>query len=261
MLSWDKISNFIIAVAAIGLLIVGSCLALAYNDRTQAAGVVLGFAFLCLILLVCSRFKHVKGFGFEAEMWDQKQIEAAALIDRLKLLSESNAQQTALIAAHLGLMDSGLTNPQLAELLVQTEQTLVAVGTPKSKRYEFTAPLIERIKMNYFFAAIRVAQQAFDHAAEDIGKSIQKANPETRDTLIAQSAQLNQVQQKITHLPMKQFLEANSLNPIIDVVRASPTFDNRDKLLETLSEFDEDFRFFATNLRLKRNIDLGYIYK
>lgn len=255
---WEFIYNLIIALAAIGLFLVGGYLA--WKGRPHAQGVLV-FAFLVLVLLVCYRFKHVKGFGFEAEMWDQKQTDAAKLIDRLKLLSESNAQQMGLIAAHLGIMDSGLTNPQLAELLTQTEQTLAAVDTPKSKRDEFTAPLIERIKKNYVFAAKRVADQKYKQAMEEIGNSIHTANSDTRDALIAKSAQLSQLRQKINHLPMKQFLEANSLNPMIDVVRASPTFNTRDKLLETLSEFNDDLRFFATNLRLKRNIDLDYVYK
>jgi len=30
-----------------------------------------------------SKFKHVTGFGFEAETWDEKQVEAAQLVDQL----------------------------------------------------------------------------------------------------------------------------------------------------------------------------------
>lgn len=258
MWSWDFFYNLIIALATIGLLTLGGYLA--WKGRSHAQ-LVLIFAFLFAVLLVCSRFKHFKGFGFEAEMWDQKQIEAAALIDRLTQLSESTAQQTGLIASRLGLWGSGLTNPELAELLAQTEKTLETVGTSKSKRNELTAPIIDRIKWNYILAAQSLASQAYTSAIKDTDNSIRIANSDNRDAIITKSTQLKQVLQRIGNLPLKPFLEANSLKPIMDIVRASPTFETRDKLLDTLSEFDEDLRFFATNLRLKRNINLDYIYK
>jgi len=258
MWSWDFFYNLIIALATIGLLSVGGYLA--WKGRTHAKWVLV-FAFLFAVLLVCSRFKHVKGFGFEAEMWDQKQIEAAALIDRLTLLSESTAQQTGLIAARLGFMDSGLTNPQLAELLAQTEKTLTAVGTSKSKRDELTAPVINRIKWNYISDAKGFASQAYKREINETDNSISTVNSDTRDSLIAKSLQLKKVLQKIDNLPLKPLFEANNLNPLIDIVRASPSIDTREKLLETLSELDDDLRFFATNLRLRRNINLDYLYK
>jgi len=40
--------------------------------------------FLCALYSKLTRFKKFKGLGFEAELWEDKQKEAAALIDRLK---------------------------------------------------------------------------------------------------------------------------------------------------------------------------------
>lgn len=40
--------------------------------------------FLCLVYGNFSRFKRFKGLGFEAELWEDKQREAEALVDRLK---------------------------------------------------------------------------------------------------------------------------------------------------------------------------------
>jgi hypothetical protein len=45
---------------------------------------VLGFEFLFVVSLLLAKFKRVKGFGFEAEMWEEKQEEAAALVASLK---------------------------------------------------------------------------------------------------------------------------------------------------------------------------------
>ena len=40
--------------------------------------------FLFVVLLLLAKFKRFKGFGFEAEMWEEKQEEAAALVKSLK---------------------------------------------------------------------------------------------------------------------------------------------------------------------------------
>ncbi len=43
-------------------------------------------AFFSFIYSNISRFKRFKGLGFEAELWEDKQKEAAQLIDRLKAM-------------------------------------------------------------------------------------------------------------------------------------------------------------------------------
>jgi len=252
-MSWDFIYNLIIALATISLLSVG--VYLAWYGRSHAQ-LVLIFAFLFAVLLVCSRFKHVKGFGFEAEMWDQKQIEAAKLIDRLTLLSETTAQQIVLIATRVGFYGETLTIRQLSSLLVQIEKILAAVETPKSKRNEITAPIINRIKMNYVLVAQRTAQEAYARTLENIYKSIGTASSkDDRESLIAKSIQMREVIHKIDNIPFKPMLEANNLNPLLEVVRASPKWENQEKLIETLSEYSEDLQFFTINLQLRRNID------
>jgi hypothetical protein len=54
--------------------------------RSDIAGATATFVmfFLCLIYVNVSRFKRFKGLGFEAELWEDKQKEAADLIDRLQ---------------------------------------------------------------------------------------------------------------------------------------------------------------------------------
>ena len=80
------VSNAIISLGALALLSVG--IYLAATDRAAAATPVLGVAFLFVVLLLLSKFKRFKGFGFEAEMWEEKQEEAAELVDRLEELSK-----------------------------------------------------------------------------------------------------------------------------------------------------------------------------
>lgn len=55
-------------------------------SRADVAGATTAFVmfFLCLIYSNVARFKRFKGLGFEAELWEDKQKEAADLIERLK---------------------------------------------------------------------------------------------------------------------------------------------------------------------------------
>jgi hypothetical protein len=57
---------------------------LLYTERVTEAAAVFGLGFLCFIYANVSRFKRFKGLGFEAELWEDKQKEAADLIDRLR---------------------------------------------------------------------------------------------------------------------------------------------------------------------------------
>jgi hypothetical protein len=78
----EAVANCIITFGAVILLGVG--ISLAVIDRPGPAASVLGFAFLFLVLLLLAKFKRFKGFGFEAEMWEQKQEEAAVVLENLK---------------------------------------------------------------------------------------------------------------------------------------------------------------------------------
>ena len=54
------------------------------QEKVTEASVVFGIAFLSFLYANLSRFKRFKGLGFEAELWEDKQKEAADLIERLK---------------------------------------------------------------------------------------------------------------------------------------------------------------------------------
>ncbi|MBY5585335.1 hypothetical protein [Rhizobium leguminosarum] len=66
------------------------CIALYYSflfvreGKVTEASAVFAIAFLSMLYSNLTRFKRFKGLGFEAELWEDKQREAADLIDRLK---------------------------------------------------------------------------------------------------------------------------------------------------------------------------------
>lgn len=55
-----------------------------YEEKITYASAVFAIAFFSFIYSNLARFKRFKGLGFEAELWEDKQKEAADLIDRLK---------------------------------------------------------------------------------------------------------------------------------------------------------------------------------
>lgn len=70
--------------AAIGL----ACFAFSFRnilrDDMTAAATTFAIGFFSFLYSNVSRFKRFKGLGFEAELWEDKQKEAASLIERLK---------------------------------------------------------------------------------------------------------------------------------------------------------------------------------
>jgi hypothetical protein len=59
-------------------------LKLLYNDQIASGSAIFGIGFLSFLYSNLARFKKFKGLGFEAELWEDKQKEAASLIDQLK---------------------------------------------------------------------------------------------------------------------------------------------------------------------------------
>lgn len=54
------------------------------NDKITSASAVFAIGFFSFLYSNLARFKRFKGLGFEAELWEDKQKEAADLIERLK---------------------------------------------------------------------------------------------------------------------------------------------------------------------------------
>lgn len=76
----ETVTYILTAISAITLI--GGGIFLCFRERPATAPTltaVLSIGFLILLLLHMSKFKHVTGFGFEAETWDEKQVEAAQL--------------------------------------------------------------------------------------------------------------------------------------------------------------------------------------
>lgn len=67
-----------------GLVFLAFTIRFLLRDNVAEASAAFAMSFLSFIYSNLSRFKRFKGLGFEAELWEDKQKEAADLIDRLK---------------------------------------------------------------------------------------------------------------------------------------------------------------------------------
>lgn len=76
---WERV-----LFALVGLACLGFSFRYLYYDNITSASATFVVAFFSFIYANLARFKKFKGMGFEAELWEDKQREAADLIERLK---------------------------------------------------------------------------------------------------------------------------------------------------------------------------------
>ncbi len=100
--NWERV-----LFVAIGLAFLGACFHLIYLEKVTEAAAVFGLGFLSFIYANVSRFKRFKGLGFEAELWEDKQKEAADLIERLREVVSIYTREVILSKVTAGRWDSG----------------------------------------------------------------------------------------------------------------------------------------------------------
>jgi hypothetical protein len=236
------VANAILSLGVLALLSVG--IYLAATDR--AAAPVLGFAFLFAVLLLLSKFKRFKGFGFEAEMWEEKQEEAAVLVDQLKGLAKVSSKQIASMAARLGLWDSALSLAQLADCLDDLQGQLAAIGIVDHEREEVLQSLYQRIEAAYRGVAYARVSAAFTQEREVSAKARDSDDLETRRSAAAMSPKLNEEGNALTALP------TISIPALEQFVHRSEIIKQKQEILHTLTEIDRDIGHFQQHRSFRR---------
>lgn len=255
-------SFFRVAIGVVALVLLGVGGFLIFSDKAKSAFTALAFGFLLVVIVFLSKFKHFEAWGFKAETWDQKQVEAAALVDRLKLISDATSEQVALIAAKLGLWDSGLTNPELNALLTQVRKLLEAADVSKTRRDEILGPAYRRVELNYFFAAQRRVELVFKGIHESLEAARSAASSDQLSSINEKSVILQAEQRKfhqgVSALAIKS---ENPVGPIVSFVKQTSLFRDNHELTNDLSEIDLDLKFFKQNRTLRRPIDFSYLFR
>jgi hypothetical protein len=252
----ENFIRFVIIIFAVGLFTVSAFLYL--QRELWPATSAMGFVFLLVVVLTISNYKHIKGFGFEAEMWSDKQKEAASLIDRLELLSKATSGQLALIASKLGLWDSGLSNPETAALLDTTRQILESTGTSDAERKNILAPLYERIELNYIYVANRLVRRELDKQTNETNAARNSAQGDEARSLMKKSQTIEDTVRKANESGTDA-LSRKTIQPVQKLVNDSPILTGSTQLVNDLKEIVDDISYFKANGRLRRTIDWKYL--
>nr|WP_321524661.1 hypothetical protein [uncultured Cohaesibacter sp.] len=156
--NWERCFLFLIAL----IFLAFSILSFLKAEVTGATAAFVMF-FLCLIYGNVSRFKRFKGLGFEAELWEDKQKEAADLIERLKSIVQVYTREIVMMKVMAGRWGGGSQWSDrwaLYEELVDQHNTL-------GQHIDFL-PLKEKVYRVMVFDAV-------DHLYTKIKPSLSKA--------------------------------------------------------------------------------------
>jgi hypothetical protein len=219
---------------------------LAFTDRSGAATSAWGIAFLLTVLLLLAKFKRFKGFGFEAELWEQKQAEAAALIEQMKSLSKLIGRQMASVAARLGLWDSALSLADLAKFLDDLQQQMKAIDIPSYEIEEALQALHSRIEAGYLAEARHVVSVAFKAASDTIYGSLDSTDVQQHLKAASQTPLLNEESKAVGALP------TGAIEPLVDFIRASRIVEPKAEVIHALTEIDLDLTHFRKNRSFRR---------
>nr|WP_320142398.1 hypothetical protein [uncultured Cohaesibacter sp.] len=120
--NWERCFLFLIALIFLAFSI-------QFFLKAEVTGATAAFVmfFLCLVYGNFSRFKRFKGLGFEAELWEDKQKEAADLIERLKSIVQVYTHEIVMMKVMAGRWGGGSKWPDrwaLYDELVDQHDTL-----------------------------------------------------------------------------------------------------------------------------------------
>jgi hypothetical protein len=240
----ETATAIIIAVAACALIVLGIYLALA--DRAASAATAWGFGFLLVILLLLTKFKRFKGFGFEAELWEQKQVEAANLIDQLKSLAKLMSKQMAMVAARIGLWDSALSMAELADLVDDLKQQLDAIDVPPHESEEILRTLYQRIESAYCAEAWTIMMTALKAASNAVHSDLSSPIAEDYRRAVSLRPALNK------ELAAAGTLQSEPIAALVRLVQDSTIITGNADVAQRLMEIERDLQHFRTCRSFRR---------
>lgn len=168
-INWERCFLFLIALMFLAFSI-------QFFFKAEVTGATAAFVmfFLCLIYGNVSRFKRFKGLGFEAELWEDKQKEAADLIDRLKNIVQVYTREIVMMKVMSGRFGTGSRWPDrwaLYEDLVGQHNTL-------GQKIDFL-PLKEKVYRVMVFDAV-------SSLSSKIMESLSKAHSRAHEAISAE---------------------------------------------------------------------------
>jgi len=190
----------------VGLIFLVASINLLLQTNVPYAAASVGIAVLCFLYGNASRFKRFKGFGIEAEMWEETKKEAEDLISRLKTVIEIYSTEILLHAVTKNRFESGSNWPHILQLYQDLSNQHDVLG------HDIDISKIKTTIEDYFLLDIctesctqirhkiimgkEKAMGSLDHSRQDEEgatiyrskrKSIQSISPEPEDWLLLSS--------------------------------------------------------------------------
>lgn len=160
----DALYRGILCLGSILLFALGAYLA--FLDKVGSATTVFASAIICTIFVYLTRFKKFNGFGIQAELWDEKQVEAAELIDKLKPLTTELGKLLITISARMGRLGSAMNRSEMLEITANIERLLKGLDVSSSE--------IEKAKSEYYQLTIsEIASSVINSYSEVLYKTLQ----------------------------------------------------------------------------------------
>jgi len=240
----ERASPWIVAFAACAMILVG--VGLAFTDRAASADAAWGIGFLLMALVLISKFKRFKGFGFEAEMWEQKLEKAATLIDQLQSMSKILSKQVASVAARAGLWDSALSLADLADVLKDLQKVLTDAKISPHDADEVLARIYQRITAAYHAEARHELGTAFGSACDEIHGDIGSSDAKIHLSAVGRVADMNRESQLISTLPLA------SIDSMVGFVTNSKVIEAKAATIDRLREIERDLQHFKIHHSFRR---------
>ncbi|MGV7120313.1 hypothetical protein [Sphingopyxis sp. 550A] len=161
--NWERVLFALVGIACLtfGFVFI-------FDEKITSASAVFAIGFFSFLYSNLARFKRFKGLGFEAELWEDKQREAADLIDRLKNVVAIYSREVVMAQVMRGRWSSGAD--WKANWLLYDE--LVGQHDALGQKIDF-APLKRDIDQVFLF-------DMSHHLGSALQKSVENARSEAR---------------------------------------------------------------------------------
>lgn len=117
-----------------GLALIFLTIYFLFKDAITSATVSAAVGLLLTFLSRFSQFKRFKGWGFEAEMWEEKQEEAERLVESLKAVAALTAREVMLQSIKNGRWDDGKSWSDRWKLFDEIKSAQSGLLNPESAR-------------------------------------------------------------------------------------------------------------------------------
>ena len=229
--NWEAKLFRLIGLAAFAYLVYG---VIESKPVTESA-VIFGIGFFCFFYANISRFKRFKGLGFEAELWEDKQKEAAQLIDSLRdIISIYSAEIITSSVKSGRIGGSGGRWEKILNLVTQIKS-----GHESAGQHIDLKEVEETVVVYFLFDAARPSVQQFEKGFQELRGQLDKMiNSEFGSPVTDPSGYSARRAQLLN--PIDELLSKESLASAQDRNLATSTLSKADQLQSGL---DPEFGF------------------